>query len=137
MREQFFAHVSPGGSVLTDRLKAYTGWRLIGENLAWGEGSRGTPRAIVAAWMASPGHRKNILNGRFTETGVGVVSGTPLGSRQASATYTAEYGTRASDAASRPGRGLRGRPEAVQGREQAGVGRSGPGRPLGGAGRAR
>ena len=35
----------------------------VGENLAWGKGKHGTPAAIVAAWMASPGHREMILTG--------------------------------------------------------------------------
>ncbi len=97
VRDQFFAHVTPEGSALTNRLRAYTGWRRVGENLAWGEGSRGTPRAIVAAWMASPGHRANILSDQFTEVGIGMVPGTPINSNLAAATYAAEYGARASD----------------------------------------
>jgi hypothetical protein len=39
-------------------------WK-VGENLAWGIGESSTPRSIVAAWMASAEHRKNIL-GRWT-----------------------------------------------------------------------
>jgi uncharacterized protein YkwD len=35
-------------------------WR-VAENLAWGVGDASTPRSIVAAWMASAEHRKNIL----------------------------------------------------------------------------
>ncbi len=34
-----------------------------------------TPEAVVAGWMASPGHRANILSPNFTEIGVGLVSG--------------------------------------------------------------
>ena len=34
---------------------------VAGENLAWGTGSQGTARAIVAAWLASPEHRANLL----------------------------------------------------------------------------
>lgn len=30
-----------------------------------------TPAAVVSAWMNSRGHRANILNGRYTEIGVG------------------------------------------------------------------
>ena len=40
----------------------------MGENLAFGQQ---TPQAVVAAWMASEGHRNNILNPAWTEMGVG------------------------------------------------------------------
>ena len=36
-----------------------------GENIAWGLKGWGTPEAIVHAWMDSPPHRANILNGRL------------------------------------------------------------------------
>ncbi len=113
VREQFFAHVTPGGSALTDRLKAYTEWSRVGENLAWGEGSRGTPRAIVVAWMASPSHRTNVLGVHFEEIGVGMVPGTPIGSDRSGATYTAEYGSRASDAPPHPVEGAEAAPTAT------------------------
>ena len=35
-------------------------WK-VAENLAWGTGSESTPRRIVASWMASDEHRRNIL----------------------------------------------------------------------------
>jgi uncharacterized protein YkwD len=92
--ERFFAHVAPDGSALSGRLTDYAGWSTIGENLAWGEGALATPRATVAAWMDSPGHRANILSRTYTEVGVGVVAGTPEGSLRPSATYTANYGSR-------------------------------------------
>lgn len=40
-----------------------------GENVAYGYSS---PREVVAGWMASPGHRANILNAKFKYLGVGV-----------------------------------------------------------------
>lgn len=95
--QHFFAHVAPDGAGLLDRLRAYVKWSRVGENLAWGEDARATPRAIVAAWMASPEHRANILMSAYTEIGIGVVPGTPAGSPGASGTYAAEYGTRVSD----------------------------------------
>jgi len=42
----------------------------VAENL--GRGNVSADR-MVAAWMASPGHRKNILNGKLNMIGVGVV----------------------------------------------------------------
>jgi uncharacterized protein YkwD len=52
---------------------------LAGENLAWGVGSRGTARGIVAAWLASPEHRANLLRPTFTRVGVGELTGGFLG----------------------------------------------------------
>jgi uncharacterized protein YkwD len=42
-----------------------------GQNLAWGSFSDARPRAIVAAWMASPPHRANLLDAHYRFTGVG------------------------------------------------------------------
>jgi uncharacterized protein YkwD len=92
--EGFFAHVAPDGSTLDGRLAAYTGWRTLGENLAWGEGALGTPRGTVAAWMASPGHRANILSAAYAEVGVGVTPGAPQASSGSAATWVANYGAR-------------------------------------------
>lgn len=97
VRRGFFDHVSPSGSTLASRIKstAYlsgtASWAL-GENLAWAGGSRASARDTVRAWMASAGHRRNILDGRFRELGVGIALGTPDGVD--GATYATEYGTR-------------------------------------------
>jgi uncharacterized protein YkwD len=96
--ESFFAHVAPDGQALRTRLrlaryiKPYDGY-VVGENLAWASGTQSTPRAIVSAWMASPGHRANVLHPRYTEIGLGFVMGTPA-DRSQGATVTANYGTR-------------------------------------------
>ena len=42
---------------------------------AWGEnvaGGYNTADAVMTAWMNSPGHRANILNGTFTQIGIGL-----------------------------------------------------------------
>jgi uncharacterized protein YkwD len=44
--------------------------RVAAENLASGNVSADR---VVAAWMASPGHRANILDGRLTRIGVGAI----------------------------------------------------------------
>lgn len=44
-------------------------WSQAGENIAAGYG---TPASVVRAWMASPGHCRNILTPTFTEVGTGV-----------------------------------------------------------------
>ena len=75
------------------RKAGYRGYTL-GEDLAWGSGTLGTARAIVAAWMHSPGHRANILNGRFREIGLGVARGAPVGGQDRAGTYVTDFGTR-------------------------------------------
>jgi uncharacterized protein YkwD len=45
-----------------------------GQNLAWGTYTGGSPASIMAAWMASPLHRANILDARYRYTGIGVVA---------------------------------------------------------------
>jgi uncharacterized protein YkwD len=96
----YFAHVSPNGETPAQRILA-TGYLpgpnvgyAIGENLAWGTLSLSTPKAIVAAWIASPEHLENMLESRYTETGVGVTPAVPasLGEGQPGASYAQEFG---------------------------------------------
>ncbi len=71
-KKQYFTHVSPigiGAGDLADNF-GYD-YILIGENLALGPFADDV--AVVEAWMASPGHRANILNSRFTEIGASAV----------------------------------------------------------------
>jgi uncharacterized protein YkwD len=95
LRRRYFDHTSPAGSTLVSRLTSVRyisssiAWS-VGENLAWGSGSASTPRATVAGWMASAGHRANILNRDYRDIGFGVAAGTPRGGR--GATYTTEFG---------------------------------------------
>ena len=91
----FFAHVSPNGGTLTDRIRqAGYGGRTLGEDIGWGTYDLGTPSAIVAAWMRSPPHRAIILGGRFREIGVGVAIGTPGDRTETGAVYTLDVGRR-------------------------------------------
>jgi uncharacterized protein YkwD len=66
------SHVSPDGATPEDRAAAagYHG-TYIGENLAVGMG----PVMTVRAWMASPGHRANLLNSAFHVVGLGAAAG--------------------------------------------------------------
>ena len=69
-RHNYFSHVSLSGSSPLRRVRA-AGWRRgVGEALAWGCGAQSTPRAIVAAWMASASHRA-IIMGRGHAVGLG------------------------------------------------------------------
>jgi len=51
----------------------------FGENLAWGTGRLASARSIVNAWMASPGHRANLLRPGWNRIGIGALSGRFLG----------------------------------------------------------
>jgi uncharacterized protein YkwD len=101
VRGGFFSHVSPTGSTLEQRIREGTRYLAgalryeIGENIAWGQGELAKPRAIVAAWMASPGHRANILRTTFREIGIGIAAGAPVpGLGGPAFTYANEFGTR-------------------------------------------
>ena len=97
VRRSYFDHVSPGGGTMTERIKQ-TGWFKgangfgYAENIAWGSGHLASPKSIVQSWMESTGHRHNILNGRYTELGVGVALGSP--EDHDGATYTTNFGYR-------------------------------------------
>lgn len=60
------------GKAPADRVKA-AGYKYsaMSENVAEGHPNAA---AVVAGWMASPGHRANVLDGNATEIGVGVAS---------------------------------------------------------------
>jgi uncharacterized protein YkwD len=86
-----FDHACGGVPNFADRIgqAGYTGWTALGENIAAGYP---TPEAVVAGWMASPGHRANILSPNYAEIGVGVVSGGRYGTY-----WTQEFGSRGDD----------------------------------------
>ncbi|HEX6293308.1 MAG TPA: CAP domain-containing protein [Herpetosiphonaceae bacterium] len=68
-RQGAINHTGPDGSNPGQRLtRCGYRWRHYGENLAAGYVSA---EEVVAAWMASPGHRRNILNGKVREIGLG------------------------------------------------------------------
>jgi uncharacterized protein YkwD len=48
---------------------------FVGENLAWAAPDNTTADAIVAGWLASPPHRKNLLQPRFRLVGLGFATG--------------------------------------------------------------
>lgn len=73
--KQYFEHISPEGVGVGD-LGTQVGYEyiIIGENLAMGNFKN--DEALVDAWMASAGHKANILNKKYTEIGVAVGKGT-------------------------------------------------------------
>jgi uncharacterized protein YkwD len=98
VREGFFGHTAPDGSGLLQRVQATRYLHRhprasLAENIGYGDGRLGTPRAIVRAWMNSAGHRQNILTAAYRDVGLGIVPGEP-GSPGAGATYTTDFGVR-------------------------------------------
>lgn len=72
-REQFFAHEEPDGDTISDRAReAEIGFRVIGENLAYTRNIDDPVTFSVQGWQESDGHRRNILDARYEETGIGI-----------------------------------------------------------------
>ena len=72
MAEQnFFGHAGKDGSRFSSRIKRQGyDYRAAAENIAAGQKSAGQ---VVASWMKSSGHRRNILDCRMKETGIALV----------------------------------------------------------------
>jgi hypothetical protein len=91
---QYFEHKSPSGKDGTDLItEAGYDYLLVGENLA--EGNFSDAKDLVDAWMASPGHRANILKADFKEIGIAVLEGEYQGNKAWMSVQ--EFGRPASD----------------------------------------
>ena len=65
----YFAHDTPNGKTPFDRVKeAGYGYTTAGENIAAGQGDAAS---VVAEWLSSPGHCKNLMSADYTEVGTG------------------------------------------------------------------
>jgi uncharacterized protein YkwD len=76
-RRGFFGHRSPDGTPFWERVRRfYPSARFrqwsVGENLLWSSPDI-SAREAVRRWLGSGGHRRNLLNGRWREIGVGTV----------------------------------------------------------------
>lgn len=98
VRRGYFAHESPEGGTLTQRVRR-TGflagaraWEL-GEAIGWAGGSAATPASMVRMWLDSPPHRAILLDRSFRLVGIGVADGTPAGTADG-ATFTLDAGRR-------------------------------------------
>ena len=69
-RTGLFTHVWRDGSTFVTRAHAAGYRQPSGENIAWGYSGAAE---VMAAWMASPHHRENILNCGAHSIGTGVV----------------------------------------------------------------
>jgi uncharacterized protein YkwD len=73
IEENFFSHTGIDGSTLSQRVRAgKISYWMIGENLFRSKNISQPVSPAVEGWLASSGHRENILRPVFTETGVGV-----------------------------------------------------------------
>lgn len=72
--KQYFEHISPSGVDAGSLVQSF-GYEYIvaGENLILGNFF--SEKELVQAWMDSPGHRANILNGKYKEIGVAIIKG--------------------------------------------------------------
>jgi uncharacterized protein YkwD len=77
------SHTGSDGSAPGRRIGgAGYGWKELGENVARGYP---TPESVMAGWMRSPGHKRNILDCSFEEIGVGLA--------QPGGYWTQDFGT--------------------------------------------
>ncbi|TDE87076.1 hypothetical protein E0686_03210 [Deinococcus sp. S9] len=85
--KNYFSHTSLDGRTVAQRITA-TGyaWRAIGENIAAGQT---TPEQVVAGWLQSEGHCRNIMNPAYQELGVGYAQGGSYGT-----TWVQDFGAR-------------------------------------------
>ena len=76
VNNNYFSHTSPTYGSPFDMMKSFKiSYNTAGENIA-GNSSNSD---AVTAWMNSPGHRANILNSSFNQTGIGVVKESKYG----------------------------------------------------------
>jgi uncharacterized protein YkwD len=62
-----------------------------GENLGVAPGRLGTPRSIVAAWMASDPLRRNLLDPAWRSVGVAALATVPGAVLRSGGTYAVEF----------------------------------------------
>lgn len=82
LQKGYFEHNSPN-EAWDARIARFVKSPLVGENIAWGTGSYGTPTGIVSQWMRSPTHRAIILTAGLRRIGLALPTGTFGGSRGA------------------------------------------------------
>jgi uncharacterized protein YkwD len=91
-RRRYFAHRRSGGPSLSRRARSagFRG-RHVGEAIAYGCGSVGTPLAIVRLWLNSAPHRAILLS-RRSRVGIGIAGRPPVSCGGRGATYVLDAG---------------------------------------------
>lgn len=66
-----FSHTRPNGENCFDIMDEYDyQFTAVGENIAAGQKDESE---VMTDWLNSPGHRRNIMNGKFNKVGIGLV----------------------------------------------------------------
>jgi len=92
-----FSHTpcgQPFDTVFSSYVEGATSYQ-IGENIAWGTGSYGTPRQAMNGWVHSAGHRENILTAAYAELGIGYLPGQTFQGYDGATLWSQEFGLRA------------------------------------------
>lgn len=73
----YFSHKDPNGGFVDDRAArlGILNWMAIGENIAFMKGYPDPASMAVEKWMLSPSHKKNILNGSWRQSAIGMAVG--------------------------------------------------------------
>jgi uncharacterized protein YkwD len=91
-----FSHTPCGAAFTSDVRAAGYRYSTFGENLFAGTWGHYSARDVVNAWLNSPPHRANMLNGRFRDFGAAPVRATGLLDAGDAVVWTATFGTRRS-----------------------------------------
>jgi uncharacterized protein YkwD len=97
-----FSHTpcgQPFDTVFSSYVQGATSYQ-IGENIAWGTGSYGTPRQAMNGWVHSAGHRENILTAAYAELGIGYLPSQTFQGYDGATLWSQEFGLRAPNATS-------------------------------------
>jgi uncharacterized protein YkwD len=91
-----FSHTPCGQSFIRPFVAVgyFQGRAAVGENLAWGEGELGSPRATVADWLGSPLHRQILLTREWRDLGISLVRAPRLFGRAHVTVWVAQFGRR-------------------------------------------
>ena len=78
LNRDYFSHTIPGCGCEVYTYFDQNGLNYVwgGENIGWnsGQADANSPVAVHNSWMASAGHRANILNGRWSHGGIGAAA---------------------------------------------------------------
>ncbi len=85
--KDYWSHNAPDGTQAWYFIRAYNVYNHAGENLAYGYK---TENSLVAGWMNSPGHRRNILDSSFMNVGYAQCEYTKT-SKQGEATLVVQH----------------------------------------------
>ena len=91
-----FSHTPCGAALTSDVQAAGYRYSTFGENLFAGTWGHYSARDVVNAWLNSPPHRANMLNGRFRDFGAAPVRASGLLDGGDAVVWTATFGTRRS-----------------------------------------